>query len=181
MNFLHTRGRYVVDEQDRVVRLRGCNIGNWLLLEPWMICADHQAGCGSEKEIWDIVSARFGKQAKLDLIKAHRTSFFTEDDVERIASMGLNCVRLPIWWRAIADPEYGGDMAWVDRCVDWCGRHGIYVLQIIHGNGVCSQEKNAPPAAHRSRLATGFRTVSRAAFTFRCRSARRFPPTGHRE
>lgn len=133
LGLLQTKGRDIVDPQGQIVRLRGCNIGNWLLIEPWMFNIEGQPGCGSEKEIWDIVNGRFGKEAKLDLINAHRRNFFTEKDVARIADMGLNCLRLPLWWRAVADPDYAGDMAWVDRCVEWCSKHGVYVIIDMHG------------------------------------------------
>ena len=49
---------------------------------------------------------------------------------------------------------------------------------IIHGNGVFSHEKRAPATAHSARLTTGFRNVSRAALTCRCRTAKRFPRAG---
>ena len=39
-SFLHIEDGQMVDEQGRPVVLRGCNLGNWLLIEPWMLGID---------------------------------------------------------------------------------------------------------------------------------------------
>ena len=131
--FLKTQGREIVDECGQSVLLTGCNIGGWLLLEPWIPGLDSQEGLETEKEIWDLLGKRFGRDGKLELIKAYRDNFFTEDDVRRIADFGLNCIRIPIWWRATSDPEYGGDFSRLDRCIDWCKRYGIYAVLDLQG------------------------------------------------
>jgi endoglucanase len=133
LTFLTARGRDIVDPSGNRVQLRGCNIGCWLLIEPWMLSVEGWEGCGSEKEMWDTVEARFGREAKLDLIRAYRDAFFTEADVKRIADLGMNCMRLPLWWRAIADPEYGGDWTYVDRCIAWGKKYGVYTILDLHG------------------------------------------------
>lgn len=35
--FLHSSGPSIVNEKNEPVLLHGCNFGNWLLLEPWML------------------------------------------------------------------------------------------------------------------------------------------------
>ena len=131
--FLHTQGTYIVDDTGHPVALRGVNIGSWLLIEPWMLQLDGQDGIESEKDIWDLMEKRFGPETKLDLIRTHRMNFFTEEDVRRIATLGLNCIRVPVWWRAVADPEYGGDFSWLDSCIQWCAKNHIYVILDLHG------------------------------------------------
>ncbi len=133
LGFLRAQGREIVDEEGRRVELRGCNIGSWLLIEPWMLDIADQADIKCEKDIWDLIEKRFGREAKLDLIKTYRGSFFTEDDVARIRKTGMNCLRVPIWWRAVSDPEFGGDMDYLDRCVRWCARNGVYAILDLHG------------------------------------------------
>ena len=133
VSLLRTQGMSIVNAAGEEVALRGVNIGSWLLIEPWMLRLDGQDGIESEKDIWDLMGKRFGQKAKLDLIRTHRSNFFTEEDVRRIADLGLNCVRVPVWWRAVTDPEYGGDFSWLDRCVRWCGKNGVYVIIDLHG------------------------------------------------
>ena len=133
LQFLHADGRRIVDPQGREVVLRGCNVGGWLLLEPWMPGLDGQEGIETEKDLWDLMEQRFGRDAKLELIRVFRESFFNESDVERIAAFGMNCVRFPIWWRATSDPDYGGDFALLDRAIEWCAKNGIYVILDLQG------------------------------------------------
>ena len=144
MSFLRTRGRQIVDDSGQPVLLRGCNIGGWLLLEPWIPGLEGQEGLETEKEIWDVLGKRFGRDGKLELIKSFRDHFFTEDDVQRIAGLGLNCIRIPIWWRATSDPEYGGSYEYLDRCIEWCKRHGVYVVIDLQGapGGQASESAN---------------------------------------
>lgn len=133
VRFLHAEGRRIVDSGGQAVELRGGNIGGWLLLEPWIAGLDFQQGVETEKELWDIIEKRFGEAAKLDLIKTYRASFFNESDVKQIAELGLNCIRIPVWWRAISDPAYGGDIAWLDNCIRWCSRNGVYAIIDLQG------------------------------------------------
>lgn len=133
VRFLHAEGRQIVDSEGQAVELRGCNIGGWLLIEPWIAGLDFQQGVETEKELWDILGKRFGEAAKLDLIRTYRASFFNEADVKQIAEIGLNCIRIPVWWRAISDPVYGGDIAWLDHCIQWCSRNGVYAIIDLQG------------------------------------------------
>ena len=130
---LRVEGNRIVNAAGDEVRLRGVNAGCWLLIEPWMLLMANHAGVTSEKDIWDILDGRFGREKKLELIRTYRENFFTEQDVQHIARLGLNCLRVPIWWRAVSDPEYGGDMTYLDRVISWCADNGVYVIVDLHG------------------------------------------------
>lgn len=131
--FLHTEGRQIVDEAGQPVQLSGCNIGGWLLLEPWIAGLDNQKDGETEKDIWDLMGERFGEDSKQDLIRTFRQTFFDESDVRRVAEIGMNCIRVPIWWRAVSDPQYGGDIAYLDRFLDWCEANGVYAILDLQG------------------------------------------------
>ncbi|MFH0881285.1 MAG: cellulase family glycosylhydrolase [Lentisphaerota bacterium] len=133
LSFLHTEGMKIVNAQGEPVQLRGCNAGGWLLIEPWMIGLSEELPLKSEKDLWDLFTQRFGAEATRGLIKTYRDHFFTEDDVRRIAESGMNCIRLPIWWRAVSEPPYDGGMEYIDRFVDWCERYGVYAILDLHG------------------------------------------------
>jgi endoglucanase len=133
LSFLHAQDRLIVDEQGQTVALRGCNAGSWLLIEPWMLGVDVPAELQSEKDLWDLMGKRFGEEEKLNLIRTFRKNFFTEADVQRIADLGMNCLRIPLWWRSIDDPNYAGDIAWLDDCLTWCRKAGIYAIIDLHG------------------------------------------------
>src|SRR5437899_2375662 len=60
--FLRADGSRIVDASGSPVLLKGCNLGNWLLLEPWMfggsLTARDQAG------IFSTLSERFGTDGR---------------------------------------------------------------------------------------------------------------------
>ena len=132
-SFLRASGRSIVNEQGEAVRLAGCNAGSWLLIEPWMINVDGQPEIETEKDLWDVLGFRFGEKIKLDLIRTHRTHFFTREDVQRMADIGMTCLRIPIGWRAVSDPHYGGDLTYLDDCIRWCREFGVYAVIDLHG------------------------------------------------
>ena len=132
-SMLCASGRSIVDEQGRIVRLAGCNAGSWLLIEPWMINADGQPDIETEKDLWDVLGSRFGDKTKSDLIRTYRKSFFTREDVQRMSDTGMNCLRIPIGWRAVSDPHYGGDLTYLDDCLRWCREFGVYAIIDLHG------------------------------------------------
>jgi hypothetical protein len=154
LSFLRTEGNRIVDENGDTVILRGCNIGGWLLIEPWIPSLDRQPGYKkefeTEKEIWDLLGKRFGEEKKQELIRTYRTHFFTERDVQRIAELGMNSIRVPIWWRAVTQPEYGGDITWLDNLIEWCRNAGVYVIIDLQGapGGQAEESANVGEPAH---------------------------------
>ncbi len=133
-SFLQTRGSHIVDEAGRIVRLRGVNLGSWLLMEPWMIGIGNEQTIESEKDLWDTIRNRFGEDKTRKFIRRFRDTFITEADIASIAALGLNSVRLPVWWRVTDDPLYGEEnFSRIDQCIEWCRKHGLYVILDLHG------------------------------------------------
>lgn len=65
----------------------------------------------------------------------HYTEFITEKDIERIASMGLDHVRLPIDYNVIQNEDGSlieSGFAHIDRCLAQCGKNGLNVLLDLH-------------------------------------------------
>ena len=132
LSFLSVRGRKIIDEMGRPVCLRGCNLGSWLLIEPWMLGIDADQAV-SEKDLWDSLYARFQSNDVLRLIRLYRRSFILPEDIAAIRAMGLNLVRVPVWWRALLDPAYAGSWDQLDRILDLCESNGVYVVIDLHG------------------------------------------------
>lgn len=132
MPYLSVSGRRIVDESGRPVQLRGCNLGSWLLIEPWMIGID-SGQAGSEKEMWDALYRRMQSNDVQRLIKLYRDNFVTQVDFSFLKTLGVNAVRVPIWWRALMDPAYGGGWEQLDRVIKEAKKNGIYVILDLHG------------------------------------------------
>ncbi|EQC24800.1 hypothetical protein SDRG_17307 [Saprolegnia diclina VS20] len=133
--------RHVQDDiRTGAVLSRGVNLGAWLIIEHfmtqtspiwWQVPAD--------KRDWGEYTAMqlLGHAVADPLIKAHRDSWITEDDIKEIASYGLNTVRVPVgclvdWtddWRVFTP----GSLAYLDRLInEWAVTHNVAVLVDIH-------------------------------------------------
>lgn len=134
---LKAAGRLFVDESGTKVTLRGCNLGNWLLIEPWML------GIRNERfrDQYSLVSAlesRFGPQRTAALLDLYRESWITSRELALIKSFGFNLVRVPFHYGLLMDdqrPDVLREDAfkWLDRAVDLAEQAGIYVILDLHG------------------------------------------------
>ncbi len=138
--FLKTDGIYLKNHrgQGDIVRLRGVNLGGWLLQESFMSAIPHG---WDEYRIRKTLTTRFGARRAEALIDTFQDSWITERDFERMADAGLNCVRLPIHWQnhmhedgSFKRQRDGSiDFSRIDWVVRTAKRHGMYTLLDLHG------------------------------------------------
>ncbi len=119
---------------DRVI-LKGCNLGNWLLLEMWMLDWED---IPDQYELENILAGRFGQDGKNRLMEAYRENWITWRDFPLIRSFGFNVVRVPFNYRLLEDDAKPFELKpdafkWLDRAVDWSRRAGLYVILDLHG------------------------------------------------
>ena len=67
----------------------------------------------------------------------HFRTFITEEDIARIASWGLDHVRLPVDYPVLESDDAVGvplerGYGYVDSCLAWCEKHGLGVVLDIH-------------------------------------------------
>lgn len=74
-------------------KIRGVNLGNWLVLEKWM---DNNLFSGTQAMDETYLCAELGYDRATERLKVHRDEFITERDFEEIAFMGFNAVRIPV-------------------------------------------------------------------------------------
>jgi endoglucanase len=72
-----------------------------------------------------------------DFDNTHFNSFITEDDIARIASWGMNHVRLPVDYPVLEEETPAGDFrvsgfSYIDRCLSWCQEHGLKLVIDLH-------------------------------------------------
>ena len=125
--------RFVADGKPIV--LRGCNVGNWFLLEMWMFDLQNLK---DQHEFEAVLAQRFGEAAKDRLLETYRANYITDRDFEIIRSFGFNCIRLPFEYRLLeSDLEPGtfrpNPFRWLDRAVGMAERAGLYVILDLHG------------------------------------------------
>jgi glucan 1,3-beta-glucosidase len=127
-------------------RLRGVNLGGWLVLERWMTPSLF-AGLAARDETSFCVE--LGREAPARL-RAHWSNFTTRDDFAWLADAGLDAVRIPLGHWILGPPypyhpRYGdrahpyveGGIDVLDRALDWAAALGLRVLLDLHAAPGC--------------------------------------------
>lgn len=111
-------------------KIRGVNLGNWLVLEKWMQPELFEES-GEEDETW--LNRKSDPVMLAEKITAHRDTYVTENDFENIAKHGLNMVRIPIPYFLFGDrPPFAGCVSYIDNAFDWAEKNGLQILLDLH-------------------------------------------------
>ncbi|KAL9939602.1 hypothetical protein V8E36_001419 [Tilletia maclaganii] len=129
-------------------KVRGVNLGNWLVLEPWMdsnasrvlnanaVNAPSPTAIVDEYTMGQYIDAQWMTQ----FFTEHFDSWITEDDFRQISAAGLNHVRIPIGHWAFADCiEDNAPYQPLDRFerlkqgVMWAKKYNLLVWIDLHG------------------------------------------------
>ena len=84
------------------MKVKGVNLGNWLVLEKWMSPSLFE-GTTAEDEYY--LPTQLSKEVYEARIKIHRSEYITERDFTRIKSMGMDAVRIPVPYFIFGDRE----------------------------------------------------------------------------
>jgi endoglucanase len=132
MDMLQVKKDKIVDASGKPVRLRGVNLGGWMMMENFMIGFP-----GVESNLRATMAKTLGPSKAQFFFERLLDYFLTEDDFFFLESLGMNGVRLNVNYRHFEsdeDPfhyfESGFDR--INKVIDWCGKHGIYVVLDLH-------------------------------------------------
>ena len=136
--FLKTEGRRIVNGDGEEFLPLGVAFGNWLLCEGNMWAFGEKNPCDRPRRFEALIRELCGSKYAASFWKRFRDNFVTEADIEAIAKMGFNSVRIPINWRVVMEDEPGitfieEGFALIDRCIDWCEKYHLYVFLDLHG------------------------------------------------
>lgn len=76
-----------------------------------------------------------GWLSQCDHTKERYDNFIKEDDIKRIASWGLDHVRVPIDYNLVEDKEgnYKEDgFTYIDKAIEWTGKYGLNMILDVH-------------------------------------------------
>jgi hypothetical protein len=138
---------YSIFEGNRPVRLRGVNLGGWMLIEDYMIGLPW-----TEWKIRERFLKVLGPDASAAFFDAYMGSYIAEADIAFLARSGFNFVRLPFNYR-----HFESDMApgvWLEEgfrhlesAIALCRKYGIWVLLDLHAApGAQARDQNAGSA-----------------------------------
>lgn len=112
------------------MKVKGVNLGNWLVLEKWMSPALFD-GTTAEDEYH--LPRQLSKEIYEARIRIHRSEYITERDFVSIKAMGMNTVRIPVPYFVFGDREpFIGCISELDKAFQWAERYGLEILIDLH-------------------------------------------------
>ena len=120
----------------QVVQLKGTNAGGYLLQEFWMTTTNPSTKVKAEEDIYAVLTERFGKEKMFELVNLYQDAYWTEVDFDYCKELGMNCIRLPFWYRNIVDENGEFYENWSER-LDWfvneAAKRQMYTILDFHG------------------------------------------------
>jgi len=120
-------------------KVRGVNIGGWLVLEPWItpsLFRQFENKPNPALDEWSFCEVLGSNEAERQL-HAHWESWVTEAEIAKLAAAGINHIRIPVGYWAIhvksGEPWVKGAFEYLERGVMWAKNHGLKVILDIHG------------------------------------------------
>lgn len=111
-------------------KIKGVNLGNWLVLEKWML-PDLFEGTGAEDEVW--LNRKMNPAELKEKMKEHRDTFITEQDFAFIKEQGIWLLRIPVPYFIFGDrPPFNGCVEYLDKAFDWAEKYGLQILIDLH-------------------------------------------------
>ena len=137
-DFLKADGKVLKNNygQGDTIYLRGTNAGGYMLQEFWMTPTSYSTNVTDQTDIINTLTSRFGSSAAKTLIDTYEKNYWTESDFDICVALGINCIRLPLWYRNFVDENnnwYSNAFERVDWFVEQAGKRGIYVIIDMHG------------------------------------------------
>lgn len=118
-------------------KIRGVNIGGWLVLEPWItpsIFRAHPDSAGIVDEY--TLCQKLGAAKCKSILRQHWNTWCTYSDFQKIANAGFNVVRIPIGYWAyldVGEPYVKGAAVYIDAAIDWARSLGLKIMIDLHG------------------------------------------------
>ncbi|PHZ13704.1 beta-glucosidase 6 [Rhizopus microsporus ATCC 52813] len=123
-------------------RIRGINLGGWLVLEPFItpkIFEQPIPGYEAATPVVDewTLTERLGPAEAKRQLKEHYETFITENDFKKIADMGFNHVRIPTghWALQVFPGEpFVPHLSWqyLLKGIQWARKYGLRVMVELH-------------------------------------------------
>jgi endoglucanase len=132
-DFLHTKGKDIIDINGTPIILRGVGLGGWLLPEGYMWKFPKQGDRPSKIE--KVIESLIGQEDALKFWESYYTDFMTESDINKIADDGFNSIRIPLHWRFLISEDYGiHEHNWemIDKIIHLCEKRSLYVILDLH-------------------------------------------------
>ena len=110
-----------------IEKLRGVNLGGWLLIEKWMTPSLF-AGTDAQDEYTFMKT--LGADAK---IEHHRQTFITETDFKWLSKHTINAIRIPVgYWLFAGDEPFTATIPYLDWAMKMAKKYKLQVIIDLH-------------------------------------------------
>lgn len=126
-------GRFV-DPSGAPLLLRGIGLGTFLLAEGYMF--QFVDGPQSPRAIEAFIERAVGPSRAAEFWQRFRDTFITDEDIDQIARLGFDHVRLPINSRGVMSDDgtwIEEGLSRIDDIITWCRSAGLWVILDLHG------------------------------------------------
>lgn len=138
---LRLKNSKIVNKNNQPVYLKGCNVGNWLMLEMWMLDYHNYSENGIEDQYSFIktLEDRFGENKAEELMDIYRQNWIKKEDFDIIKSFGMNTVRLPFDYKLLMNSDTKpfklkeNAWYWLDFTIEIAKSMDMYVILDMHG------------------------------------------------
>jgi len=139
LNYLNLNGFYCPEAQDyNRPKIRGVNLGGWLVLEPWITPSLFEQFDESKmiSDQW-MFCEELGRKECWRQLEKHYQTWVTESDLQFLAESGINHVRIPVGYWMFGDiregePWVNGELPYLERAIRWCQKHNLHVVLDLH-------------------------------------------------
>ncbi|HET6991864.1 MAG TPA: hypothetical protein VFJ43_11095, partial [Bacteroidia bacterium] len=123
--FIHRDGKLLEDSTGKTIKLKGVNLGGWLLWEGWI----WGGGFTKQGKILEQMEILTGKSNTDEFRDNVYRNFISEEDIRQVSQMGLNVVRVPFNNR-IFDTLSSNAIGWqiLDSLLGWCKKYHVYAV-----------------------------------------------------
>lgn len=129
--YIHTRGKEIVDGAGKPLLLHGTNLGNWMLREGYMWKMQNGAP-ESGRELDHLLRELIGPTRTDAFWKQWVDTYITREDIHRIKAMGFDSLRIPFHWKYF-DGDGAEGFRLTDNIIRWCSEEHLYVIIDMHG------------------------------------------------
>lgn len=127
--YFRVQGPEFVRPDGTCFRIKGTNLGNWLVPEGYLLRLE--GGPESPRELETAFEALLGPDRAARFWQEYRDRFITREDIRFLAQIGCNTLRVPLHWRLFREGEQEG-LRRLDGLVDWCREFGLALILDMH-------------------------------------------------
>ncbi|MCA1931138.1 cellulase family glycosylhydrolase [Rheinheimera sp.] len=172
--FLQAQGQQIVDAKGDPVLLRGIGLGGWMLQEGYML---ELPKLGQQHRIRQAFVDLIGEEKTTEFYQAWLANHTTKADIDAMAALGYNSVRLPMHFNLYTLPveqePVAGQNTWLepgfaltDQLLTWAKANKMYVILDLHaapggqGNDLAISDRDPTKASLWDSVANQQKTIA---------------------